>query len=123
MIDGCQLLKSYHFCELQKVIIRPDSQPVRILYEWFNIASHEVNIRRRQSFVQQSRKLLACQIHSVELFGAPLQMLEIQRNVVADIPLEVIPVATLYTIAPSPKYKCVHLSGKQVGQHDAARHK
>ncbi len=59
---------------------------------------------------------------AVELADAFGEVLEVEGNVVADVPFKVVPVAAFYPIFPCAVDQRVHFACEQVGEGEAAGH-
>ena len=119
--DGFSVLfELNHIGQLEEVIVGPDIEFPLVNDERLHILPDHIDVGSRKAFTQLLKEKILGQIQSVELAGAELQMIEVERNSVADIPLEVVPVASLDAVLPCPEYQGVHLACIQTGKGKAA---
>ena len=119
--DGFSVLfELNHIGQLEEVIVGPDVEFPLVNDEWLDILPDHIDVGSRKAFTQLLKEKILGQIQSVELAGSELQMIEVERNSVADIPFEVVPVASLDAVLPRPEYQGVHLACIQTRKSKAS---
>ena len=98
------LFEPDHVSQLEEVVVGPDVELALVNDERLHILPDHVDVGSRKAFTQLLEEKILGQFQSAELAGAELQMIEVKRNSVADIPLKVVPVASLDAVLPRPGY-------------------
>ena len=113
----------YLLSEQCKIIVSPNIQLFWIEDKVNDIFFYRIDVGGNEFFFQDSHKIILCHILAVKFSDSCLQMLEIERYVMPDIPLKIVPITSFDTVLPIAKNKGVHLSRKKARQRETPYHK
>ena len=108
--------KSDLFCKFHKIVIRPNIQLFGIPDKRQHVSLYLIHVCRDKSFILKERLLV--KLFVIELQGSFAQVSKVKRNIVANIPFEVIPITSLNSVLPGTIHQCMHLSCKEGWQSE-----
>lgn len=122
MFSKCFLFKSDHFCKFHKIVIRPNIQLFGIPDKRQHVSLYLIHVCRGKSFIQFLKERLLVKLFVIELQGSFAQVSKVKRNIVSNIPFEVIPITSLDSVLPGTIHQCMHLSCKEGWQSETSCH-
>ena len=107
-----RLQPRYLVGEKKEILVAPNIQLLWVEDKINDIFFYRIDVGGAEFVFQDSHKILLCHILAVKFSDSCLQMLEIERDAMPDIPLKIVPITTFDTMFPIAENKGVHLACK-----------